>query len=495
MFLMNNHISFCFSILLVLLSFPADSQIFVDSTGSNGFGDVPHPLAKNRFSNTDHEYNLFLRTTGQDSTNGVGIYNFIDSGKSDKYGLWNHVEQSVGSTGFTYGVRNIVSHGGDLDAFAIYNDLSNTRDSKGRLFGIYNIIDDAGALGRNKMYANIYSETVHRRRKNAYGSYLLVRSLARGPKMKSYGQYIDLKGKGSAIRYGLYSNINGGAGYAGYFVGNVHINGVLTQASDERLKKNISEISNALGIIKKLNPHTYNYRADKNMGFGDEGALHYGFVAQEVAEVLPDLVSQVAHSYTETHQVIESEETTNELGIPAITDKMISKNAEPVDVLDKDVGIQGVRYMDMIAILTKAMQEQQSMIEDQREQIEELIEETRILRERLFDNDERIEDIIDCTPCEGRELIIPKILATGGNYRVYPNPTADHVTIEKISGFAMPVYIRLITSTGQLVADYRMPAASLNIQLNGVPAGSYLIEVLDISKTNIIEKHKLIITK
>ena len=59
-------------------------------------------------------------------------------------------------------------------------------------------------------------------------------------------------------------------------------------ASDERLKKNISSLSNSLDIIEKLNPVKFNWIDDFVESENDKTL--YGFLAQEVQDVFPDAV-------------------------------------------------------------------------------------------------------------------------------------------------------------------------------------------------------------
>ena len=54
--------------------------------------------------------------------------------------------------------------------------------------------------------------------------------------------------------------------------------------SDERLKENIVDMSNALGIINASRPVTFTYKADAGFGVGS----HYGLIAQELAAILPE---------------------------------------------------------------------------------------------------------------------------------------------------------------------------------------------------------------
>ena len=72
-------------------------------------------------------------------------------------------------------------------------------------------------------------------------------------------------------------------------VGALHYdaNGLLTtNTSDERLKENITPITNALNIIKELSGITYQWK-DRDAG-GD--IVKFGFIAQQVEQIEPDLV-------------------------------------------------------------------------------------------------------------------------------------------------------------------------------------------------------------
>ena len=64
-----------------------------------------------------------------------------------------------------------------------------------------------------------------------------------------------------------------------------------TSWSDRKLKKNITSITNGLDICDKLNPVTFNWK--KEWAEGDAGLSNrkfYGIIAQELQEVLPELV-------------------------------------------------------------------------------------------------------------------------------------------------------------------------------------------------------------
>ncbi len=67
--------------------------------------------------------------------------------------------------------------------------------------------------------------------------------------------------------------------------GNLSIDGVLTQNSDIRLKKNIVPLRNSLDKVIQLNGYQYNWQ-DANRG----SALQSGVLAQEVEKQMPELV-------------------------------------------------------------------------------------------------------------------------------------------------------------------------------------------------------------
>jgi len=70
--------------------------------------------------------------------------------------------------------------------------------------------------------------------------------------------------------------------------GDVTITGSIVGPSDRRLKKEIKDLTGSLEVIKALSPKTYHYRSDTDFKLPPE--LQYGFIAQEVEQVLPRLV-------------------------------------------------------------------------------------------------------------------------------------------------------------------------------------------------------------
>ena len=58
-----------------------------------------------------------------------------------------------------------------------------------------------------------------------------------------------------------------------------------TEASDYRLKENITQITDATTRLKKLKPCRFNFRAD------NEKIIRDGFIAHEVSDIVPEAIT------------------------------------------------------------------------------------------------------------------------------------------------------------------------------------------------------------
>jgi len=112
------------------------------------------------------------------------------------------------------------------------------------------------------------------------------------------------------------------------------VNG-LNQSSDARLKKDILPLSNSLDKVMKMNPVSYHWKVD-------DGNTHIGFLAQELDEVLPEVVRKP-------------------VGRQASADD--ARTVNPQD------DVYAVNYSEIIPVLVKAIQEQQEIIRQLEERI------------------------------------------------------------------------------------------------------------------------------
>ncbi len=156
----------------------------------------------------------------------------------------------------------------------------------------------------------------------------------------NYGVYGE--GTGGTYNYGVVGEADDVGVYA---IGDMWYSGSLSKASDLKFKKDIKSIDNALDKIGALNPKLYNYKLDEYPYMNFTEKPEFGFIAQEVESVLPELVN---------------------------TMKQPSKYNDKGEKINDSFDFKGVNYVGLIPILTKAIQEQQKMIETQNEKIENL---------------------------------------------------------------------------------------------------------------------------
>jgi hypothetical protein len=103
-----------------------------------------------------------------------------------------------------------------------------------------------------------------------------------------YGGYFSNTDTSSNVNYALYATVSGASAWAGYFNGNIYLNGTITLSSDRRMKMDIEPLDNerSLDDIAALRPVAF---AWKKTGVED-----MGLIAQEVGPVFPGLVKRDA---------------------------------------------------------------------------------------------------------------------------------------------------------------------------------------------------------
>ncbi len=150
----------------------------------------------------------------------------------------------------------------------------------------------------------------------------------------------------SNVGNGLYAQIpspNANGLYAIYSYGRGYSTGGWFSPSDANLKTNIVPIENAIMLISKINPVYFDFKDEYSMFV--EGKNQIGFLAQNLEKVIPMAVSDV--------RLVSRKE----VGM---------KNDNKVQSLQS----KAVNYDSLIPLLTKAIQEQQAIIEELQKRIE-----------------------------------------------------------------------------------------------------------------------------
>lgn len=157
---------------------------------------------------------------------------------------------------------------------------------------------------------------------------------------------------GVTASYGVFGDaaMSSGGGtindsYAGFFNGDVFFNGA-TYPSDITIKQNIDSLSNAIAVLKQLKPKTFEYNHAVHPQMNLRNGMQYGLIAQDVETVLPILVTQ--NTFPPTYDSVGA-------------------------VLSPSFLIKGVDYQQLIPILIKGIQEQQSIIDSLSQTLSEVI--------------------------------------------------------------------------------------------------------------------------
>jgi hypothetical protein len=106
---------------------------------------------------------------------------------------------------------------------------------------------------------------------------------------------VNPSGQQNAIA--IYGKVNGSANgmFAGYFDGDVNVNGVLTTPSDLMLKNNIDTIPDPLSKILQLKPRQFHYKTSQYPQLSLPSGLQFGLIAQETQSVLPEIIKNAIH--------------------------------------------------------------------------------------------------------------------------------------------------------------------------------------------------------
>lgn len=184
---------------------------------------------------------------------------------------------------------------------------------------------------------------------STYGVDIYVQGTGSGARYAGYFQTFGSTGNTGSL-YGIYSTTTGTGTtkYAGYFNGNVTVTGTFSNPSDKELKRDIRPVSTVTQTLKNLPVYRYHYRNIESMNL-PEGE-QFGFMAQDMEILFPELVSMQKHPLDDNNMRAES----------------------------KYLEFKGINYIGLIPVLTRAFQEQQTLVEQQQKVIEAL--ETRVKR-------------------------------------------------------------------------------------------------------------------
>lgn len=149
--------------------------------------------------------------------------------------------------------------------------------------------------------------------------------------------------------------------YGGYFIGSVGTTGNFFTVSDRKLKQDINDVPGALALLKKLKPKTYTFRHDGDFKFMNMPVgKNYGLIAQEVEEVMPELVKNTKFD--------------TRLAMPGMRSKDSAKTLSGGSTPTSDViEYKSLNYTELIPIIIKALQEEDGIMQQENQALKEKV--------------------------------------------------------------------------------------------------------------------------
>jgi hypothetical protein len=243
--------------------------------------------------------------------------------------------------------------------------------------------------------------------------------------------------------------------WAGAFQGNVQVGGnVYANAyftpSDNQFKTDVESIENALDVINQLSPKKYNFLTEEFSHLNFPEGEQYGVIAQELLEVLPNLV---------------------------IDSRMLTRRDTAGNVIANPIDYLAVNYNGLIPILVAGMKEQQTIINAQNELLAQVLE--------------RLDAVEQCCNYDGSRStpgnsgVLPEKMLNdksfdGGNelYQNIPNPFRESTTISYSLEEGGRVQLSIYDKTGKVVTTLtdanQGPGRYSEVwNANGMPSGVY----------------------
>lgn len=221
--------------------------------------------------------------------------------------------------------------------------------------------------------------------------------------------------EGGRFNYGIYgkatASCEGGETYAGFFNGDLgYIGSLIKIPSNQRRTMPSDDINELLDRLMRLRPRANQINGEQKQA-ASVNTIEYGFDPAEMEEVFPELVVTQKHAF------------------PTNSMNKKSKSIEEVEV-------KGIKTLNMIPVLTKAIQEQQEIINKKEEEINDL-------RSRLVRLENTFERLVNIKDTDINSAVL---------YQNQPNPFNNTTTINfDLPSEAISSVLHIFDFNGKLV--------------------------------------------
>jgi len=380
--------------------------------GLSNFDDAKVGILNTKF---DKSLEILLELSSQNPTFGVDVFN--NSSSPENYGFNSRVRGIAAIQSFGYSALVEGTSERNFGYFALVNGTAiNNTGLRAIVSGNASVKFGVDALAQGEATINFGVKGIARDASTNFGIYGIVQTDSNG------------------------DSLNPGD-FAGFFEGDVEVTGLFS-SSDRKLKTDIVDIQNGFDDVMSLKPRMYEFiKTDKKVL---PSGLQYGFIAQELEEVFPELIKEVKKP-----------------------------------VFDKEGNIteffeyKSVNYIGLIAILTASVQE--------------LSQEVERLKET---NNAYVvySDQLDAEELKKLEALAYKLEQN------YPNPFQGKSVIEySLPDFEKDASILVFDMTGKLLKEFKLREKSGQIEINSrdFEPGIYLYSL--VSNNNEVITKKMIV--
>ncbi|MBC8753206.1 tail fiber domain-containing protein [Kordia sp. YSTF-M3] len=239
--------------------------------------------------------------------------------------------------------------------------------------------------------------------------------------------------------------------FAGYFNGNVFVTGTFT-VSDKKLKDNIKNEENVLDKLAQLDAVTYTFKPNDQLNLPSE--LQHGFLAQNLEEVFPELVTTI--------------------------------NKPILDKENKQTGIyeyKAVNYTGLISVLTSSLQE---LNEKATASIDELNEKVASLESQLEE--------LRGEAGSSKENKLDNAGEVGFSMEQNrPNPFTDQTVVNYTLPSNTKATIAVVDLSGKFIKEYNLSNQKGQLTINSSDIGKGIFIYTLISDNEVMISKKMIV--
>ncbi|MFK7748335.1 MAG: tail fiber domain-containing protein [Kordia sp.] len=242
--------------------------------------------------------------------------------------------------------------------------------------------------------------------------------------------------------------------FAGYFNGNAVVTGSFSSGSDRKLKQDIKVEDKMLEKLAQIDAVNYTFKPNDQLNL--PANLQHGFIAQNIEEVFPELVTTI--------------------------------NKPILDKDNKQLGVyeyKAVNYIGLISILASSLQE---LNETSTARIDELDAQNEASTERINELNERINALETKLGTQNDTSDLGFSMEQNK-----PNPFTNQTVINYTLPKNTSATISVVDLSGKLIRDYNLSSEKGQLTINSSEIGKGIFVYALISDNEVVITKKMIV--